>query len=135
MILPPAPDLGMLFVRTDYADELAWRAAFDATTASGRSGEALEPVESPDLDGLDPEALVRLERGDYLGELAVADARTMRDHTVLFVDLDELGGHVGRTFRAIPGEVWSIVANLSLGNMDFSEFADNADGDGVFRGF
>jgi hypothetical protein len=41
----------------------------------------------------------------------------------------------GRTFRAIPSQIRAIENNLSLANMDFAEFADNAGADGVFRGF
>jgi hypothetical protein len=41
----------------------------------------------------------------------------------------------GRTFRVIPSEMWSVENNLSVANMDFYEFADNVDLDGVFRGF
>jgi len=29
----------------------------------------------------------------------------------------------------------SVENNLSIANMDFSEFADNVDKDGIFRGF
>ena len=35
----------------------------------------------------------------------------------------------------VPGQVWSIENNLSIANMDFFEFADRTDPDGVFRGF
>ncbi len=100
-----------------------------------RLGALLRAVESPHLAGLAPTELVDLPREGFLGELAVADAQTMQDRTILFVDLDELNGEVGRTFRAIPEEVEAIVANLSIANMDFREFADNVDPDGVFRGF
>jgi len=31
--------------------------------------------------------------------------------------------------------MWSVENNLSISNMDFSDFADSADADGVFRGF
>jgi hypothetical protein len=41
----------------------------------------------------------------------------------------------GRTFRVIPGEIWGVENNLSLANMDFAEFADSTDRDGLFRGF
>ncbi|MFV8132805.1 DUF6924 domain-containing protein [Streptomyces syringium] len=40
----------------------------------------------------------------------------------------------GRTVL-IPTDLWGIENNLSLSNMDFEEFADAADEDGVFRGF
>ena len=59
----------------------------------------------------------------------------MRDQTLLFVDFSEQTEQVDRTFRSIPSEVEPIVANLSLANMDFAEFAHSTDPDWVFRGF
>jgi hypothetical protein len=141
VILPTAPDLGLLLVRTDYSDDRAWHAALSAATAVygmddfERTGALLRPVESPALSNLTPEELVALAREDYLSQIAVADAQTMRDQTVLFVDFNELNGQVGGTFRSIPSEVEPIVANLSLANMDFAEFADNINPDGIFCGF
>jgi hypothetical protein len=140
-MLPKAPDLGLLLVRTDYSDDAAWRVALSAATAVydaddyRRMGARLQPVESPELEHLTPQDLTRLPRENYLSELAVADARTMQDQTVMFVDLNEFNQQVGRTFRSVPQEVEPIVANLSISNMDFFEFADRADPDGVFRGF
>ena len=140
-MLPKAPDLGLLLVRTDYSDDAAWRVALSAATAVydaddyGRVGALLQPVECPELENLTPQDLTRLPRENYLSELAVADARTMQDQTVMFVDLNEFNQQVGRTFRSVPQEVEPIVANLSISNMDFFEFADRADPDGVFRGF
>jgi hypothetical protein len=54
------------------------------------------------------------------------------DHPILVVDLST---EPGRSFRVIPTEVWSVENNLSIANMDFDEFADQVDQDGVFRGF
>lgn len=34
-----------------------------------------------------------------------------------------------------PRELWSVDNNLNIANMDWEEFADNTDGDGIFRGF
>jgi hypothetical protein len=140
-MLPAAPDLGLLLVRTDYSDDEAWQAALSAATAVyesddfERMGALLRPVESVELSNLRPDELVPLPREEYLSLIAVADARTMRDQTVLFVDFNELNQQVGGTFRSIPSEVEPIVANLSLANMGFAEFADNTDADGIFRGF
>ena len=141
VILPMAPDLGLLFVRTDYSDNLAWQAALSAATAVydmddfERMGALLRPVESPAFSNLTPEELIALAREGYLSQIAVADPQTMRDQTVLLVDFNELNGQVGRTFRSIPPEVEPIVANLSLANMDFAEFAGNTNPDGIFCGF
>jgi hypothetical protein len=141
VILPAAPDLGLLLLRTDYSDDRAWQAALTAANAVydgddfERMGALPRPVESPALSNLTPAEPVALAREDYLSLIAVADAQTMRDQTVLFVDFNERTGQVGRTFRSIPSEVEPVVANLSLANMDFAEFADNTDADGIFRGF
>jgi hypothetical protein len=66
--------------------------------------------------------------------LLVADAMAMesRDFPILVIDLHD---EPGRTFRAIPSQTQSIENNLSIANMDFSDFADAVDTDGVFRGF
>jgi hypothetical protein len=66
--------------------------------------------------------------------LFIADHRTISDpdHPILVVDLLH---QRGRTFRTIPSEVQGIASNLSIANMDWEDFADNADSDGVFRGF
>jgi hypothetical protein len=136
-----APDLGLLFVRTDYSDNLAWQAALSVATAVcdmddfERMGALLRPVESPALSNLTPEELIALAREGYLSQIAVADPQTMPDQTVLLVDFNELNGQVGRTFRSIPPEVEPIIANLSLANMDFAEFAGNTNPDGIFCGF
>jgi hypothetical protein len=40
-----------------------------------------------------------------------------------------------RVFRAVPATVQSIENNLSLGNMDFENFAGAVESDEIFRGF
>jgi len=42
---------------------------------------------------------------------------------------------VGRAFRIVPAELWGVENNLAIANMDYDEFADAADADGIFRGF
>jgi hypothetical protein len=100
-----------------------------------RIGALLRLVASPGLSNLTPEELAALPRENYLSQIAVGDTQTMQDQTVLFADFSELNEPTVRTFRSIPSEVKPIVANLSLANMDFAEFADNTDPDGIFRGF
>ena len=41
----------------------------------------------------------------------------------------------GRFIRVVVSEAWGPENNLRLANMDFVEFAEAADADGVFRGF
>jgi hypothetical protein len=59
-------------------------------------------------------------------------ALTPPDHPILVVDLHT---EPGRTFRVIPSEMGGVENNLSLANMDFEEFAESVDEEGIFRGF
>jgi hypothetical protein len=67
----------------------------------------------------------------------------LADPSVVYVDLSvteedeaEFGDEYGRSFRCVVGEIAAIESNLSIANMDFTEFADYADSHGgVFRGF
>lgn len=60
--------------------------------------------------------------------------------TIFFVTGDETSrfesGVDGqdRTVRVLPDQVWAIENNVSSANMNFAEFVDAADKDGVFRG-
>jgi hypothetical protein len=38
-------------------------------------------------------------------------------------------------FRCIPAEMWGVENNLNIANMDWEDFADEVDADGIFRGF
>ncbi|MFM7249816.1 MAG: DUF6924 domain-containing protein [Planctomycetaceae bacterium] len=62
-----------------------------------------------------------------------ADRATFIDSQPSFMVVD-LNDEPGRTFRVIPSEMWSVEGNLSIATMDFREYAENVDPDGVFRG-
>ena len=66
--------------------------------------------------------------------LFVADRQALStaEHPILCVDLLE---ERGRSFRCAASQVCGVENNLSLANMDFEEFVENTDADGVFRGF
>lgn len=64
--------------------------------------------------------------------LFLADAETIThpEHPLLVIDLlDERG----KAFRCTPSAIQSIENNLSISNMDFEEFADCVEDDGIFR--
>jgi hypothetical protein len=138
MVTLPGGDRDSILLRTDFRDDDAWRAAVARPTApqlqaSGDVFQAqLEAFEDPALDGLVPADLAALPSAGFLSYAFVADARTMEDHTFVVLDLHE---ERGRTFRCTAGAVQAVENNLSLANMDFFEFADACDDDGVFRDF
>jgi hypothetical protein len=126
-----------LLLRTDFSDESAWVALCEAIRAPQTPDEffaCVTPVSDHAYDGATVEQLVARSSPDDHTFILVADRRALADpeHPVLVVDRVH---EPGRTFRVIPLEAWAVENNLSLANMDFEEFADNADPDGVFRGF
>lgn len=159
-ILDIFEDGGMPLLRTDVSDETAWQSVVDAVRAPADfegNGDAdyvpyAVPVDGPSVAGVTAEALgtaVAALEGRPSGYAALADARSMSEVagggelTVELVDLsvmDEEDAELfqsfpGRSFRCAVDEFASVEANLSIANMDFHEFADNVDTDGVFRGF
>nr|WP_157514372.1 hypothetical protein [Nocardia concava] len=75
--------------------------------------------------------------------LLVVDETTIRssEHPVLVVDLGSKpspddnwpGRPAGRSFRALPHTIQEIENNLSISNMDWEDFAEGVDDDGVRR--
>jgi hypothetical protein len=95
----------------------------------------VEVIDDPAYAGLLPDDLIApgFARNDHTYVFLV-DSVTMTDpeHPVLVVDLWE---DPGRTFRVVPEQFSSVETTLSDSHVDFSDVADNASPDGVFRGF
>ena len=124
-----------LVVRTDFSDDTAWTGVVSAIKRPVDGFFAyVDFVDDAAFDGLTVEQLVALRDGLSKSYVIVADAVTMGapEPSLLVVDLFE---EPGRSFRAVPSAIQSIENNLSIANMDFWEFAENVDADGVFRDF
>ena len=124
-------------VRTDFSDEECWCAVREQMLAETEEGfrAYVAFLEDRAFDGLGTDEVLASIGDDYhFGFLIVADRVTITDaeHPLLVLDLF---GEPGRSFRAVPGMIPSIENNLSIANLDFFEFADSADPDGVLRGF
>lgn len=125
-----------LLLRTDFSDEAAWRAVSEEVQQPVDEFQAnVTPISDPEYEGAIPEQLLSaIPPGWNHSFMFIVDQLTLTDpeHPVLVMDVRR---ERGRTFRAIPRELWGVENNLSLGNMDFEEFADCVEPDGVFRGF
>jgi len=135
--LPETEDA--LVLRTDFSDQDAWEdicTAIRPTDADGNEPIAyVEFHDDPAYQGLSSQQLLALVPEDYGHSfLAVVDKAAIDsdEQPVLIIDLDE---ERGREFRVIASELHQIENNLSIANMDFAEFSDAADDDGIFRGF
>ncbi|GAA4677465.1 DUF6924 domain-containing protein [Phytohabitans rumicis] len=131
------PDtVGALVLRTDFADDGAWDAVQAACAVPSVDGFAasLSFVGDRAFAAVTAEQVARLPSATYRSFLFLVDDVTVTDPEMPIVAVDLL--HTpGNWFRVVPGEMWGIENNLSISNMDFFEFANHADPDGVFRGF
>jgi hypothetical protein len=123
-------------IRTDFADDAAWRDLARAAGAESADGfrANLALIEDRAFEGVEADALARRAAADTRHAcLFVADATAMThpERPLLCLDLRP----PGRVFRIVPGELWGVENNLAIANMDYEEFADAADADGIFRGF
>ncbi|MBN1583789.1 MAG: hypothetical protein JXA89_23990 [Anaerolineae bacterium] len=124
-----------LVLRTDFTDDTAWEAICKAIQKPvGAFRAYVDFLDDPQYDGVGIERLISLIDPDSDHTfIFVIDRITLShpEHPILCVDLYD---EPGRTFRIIPAAMWGVENNLSITNMDFDEFADIVDPDGVFRG-
>ncbi|UMP06734.1 DUF6924 domain-containing protein [Amycolatopsis sp. EV170708-02-1] len=140
-VTPQLPSVESVpLIRTDFSNNDAWATTCTQVTtprhfSGGDTFSAdVEPVDNAAFAELTAAQLLELvPAGTSWAFLLVADIMTMEsaEHHVLVVDLDD--DSRGRTFRATPPAVQEIENNLSLANMDWEDFADSADEDGVVR--
>ncbi len=132
-----------LLLRTDFSSLAAWESIVAAACAPSAELRAytgyelradVELISDREYEGVTPEQLVSLNPEGQHTFVFVVDriALTHPEHPILVVDLYT---EPGRTFRVIPSEMAGVENNLSLANMDYAEFADHVDPDGIFRGF
>lgn len=132
----PLDDDSSPIVRTYFGDDQAWRRLRNAVDTRGAFIAPVHYVDDRAFDGLDVPALVAMsaDAAESPTFLLLADrvAMSSDEHPLLVVDLFE---EPGRSFRAVAAEIWGVTSNLPIANMDWEDFADAVDPDGVFRGF
>jgi len=124
-----------LALRTDFSNEAAWQEVCEAIKSPDNDFEThLDFVSDLEYTGVGPEQLTSILSNDYAFTFAfIIDAATISspEHPILVIDLHD---EPGRTFRVIPSAISAVENNLSICNMDFAEFADAVDEDGIYRG-
>jgi hypothetical protein len=123
-------------LRTDGSSRAAW----DSICAIIRQPVGdfrahVEFLDDPEYRDLTRDQLFALVPPNYGHTLLIVvdrDAVSRPEYPLLVLDLRE-GSNL--EFRSIPSQIQGIENNLSIANMDFQEFADSVDRDGVFRGF
>jgi hypothetical protein len=125
-----------LVLRTDFSDDNTWKSICAAIRKPvGKYQAQVDFVSDPAFSCLGTEQILSLiPKNSNHRFIFIVDREALShpDHPILVVDLLT---EPGRTFRVIPAAMWGVENNLSLANMDFAEFADSTDPDGVFRDF
>ncbi|MFD9247358.1 DUF6924 domain-containing protein [Streptomyces sp. NPDC059556] len=145
-------------IRTDFSDDERWDAVVEELRRPwGPSGEypsTVRVVDAPAWSGATAdEVLAVVDEDEYLSVAFLADRRTMESPARALLaltttwedegDLDPvyyqelIDSPEPREFRTAPAAVHEIHVNLTLGNMDFAEFAGaaSAEPDQVLRPF
>jgi hypothetical protein len=140
--LPP----GTLLVRTHFGHDESWEQLKAAVRTPSEEDFLADVnfVEDRAFDGMDADGLIAQSGTDTYGESVafLADERTLisPDWPILVVNVGRpIPGVDDDTdytpFRVIASELWAVENNLNLSNLDWEDFADSVDDDGVFRGF
>ena len=136
---PPPSSENPLVIRTDFSDDATWSEIQRSIQAPvGDQGflanvrfvddRAYEGAATPDLLPL----LIAAESWHSFAMIADRTTMTAPEHPLLVVDVSD---EPGRDFRATPTSIQAIENNLSLANLDFRDFAESVDADGIFRDF
>jgi len=127
-----------LVLRVDFSNEDVWNKICRLITAPQEPlgiGAEVEFYSDYNFNNANAEQIIEsLPKNREWWFLLIFDSFTIShsEHPLLCVDLRQ---EFGRTFRVIPEQVVWVESNLSILNMDFSDFYSSTDKDGIFRGF
>ncbi|NEZ61983.1 hypothetical protein D0962_04205 [Leptolyngbyaceae cyanobacterium CCMR0082] len=140
-------------IRSDFSDTAKWEHICKLISAPQGEDEFfahVQYVNDSKYQGHSPQDLVLSLPDTYRHEFCfVVDQECVQkqEHPLLVIGFypsdDESFGRLPRdtppsdilTFRALPSQIQGIENNLSIANMDYEDFSDSVDGDGIFRGF
>ncbi|NMO55367.1 hypothetical protein HH310_29815 [Actinoplanes sp. TBRC 11911] len=138
-----------LVIRSDFTHPQEWdeiQSAIAEPQTYDKFTAMVEFVDDLADEGLTTPQLLELMPSDVDHSVAfLVDSLTLTHphRPILVINLydgseDEDDGEepqYGATFRVVPSEMWSVQNNLALSNMDWNDFAESVDDDGIFRGF
>ena len=131
--LPASPAL----VRTWFGDDAAWDSLVAKVRTPSDDGflARVMLVNDAAFEGLTAAALKTGQpAGASVSFLADETTLASAEHPMLAVWVyDDRPDH--EPFRVVPGEMWSVGNNINTANMDWPDFTNSVDRDGVFRGF
>ena len=125
-------------LRVDFSDDDVWRSVCQAIVTPVPFDEHMEFrakvsfIDNRTFDGAGVSDIPALAPKDSHTVVLAVDSKTIHDaeNPILCIDLFE---SPGRYFRFIPAVSWAVENNLSLANMDFEDFEEMCDSDGILR--
>ena len=132
------PDSGdkSLVIRTDFSENSKWRLICDAIKNPANEFESyVEFIDEIKFNHLEISQLPKFPSDQEVQTFVLLVDEETSLHPEYPIKCVDLVDEFGRSFRVIPSQIWGVTANLSIANMDFYEFADNVNADGIFRGF
>jgi hypothetical protein len=135
LILPSTED--SLLVRTTFGNEDAWMDALSTVLSENDDGfrayvKVVDDI-AWDQVGWEQVRQAAMAANEHASVLFIVDSVALEPgHAIQVIDLST---ESRRQFRCIARELWGVDNNLNIANMDWQEFADRTDRDGVFRGF
>lgn len=130
-----------VLVRTWFGDDRAWHTLVEEVRTPSAEDFLADVVivDDREYQDLSAETLTALQPdGPSVSFLADKTTLTHPEHPVLAVyvgaeDEDEAEGDTA-PFRVVPRALWGVENNINLGNMDWWEFSEESDEDGIHRG-
>ena len=133
MELPESEDT--LLIRTDFSDEKGWCDLVQAACSSiGEYRAYVNCVSNREWEEVGPAEFLCCESYHDHSFIFLADQITIESEESLILCV-ELSQRSRRQFRVPPRCLWEVENNLSTANMDFDDFCDCVDEEGIFRGF
>lgn len=137
--MKPIPDTEHSPVpRTDFSDQAAWekiRSEIQRPVGFFRFVAYVDFIDDIQYADLTAHQVLHFISPTYHHSFIILVDRTAisnPDHPLLVIDLFD---DAHQEFRALTSQIQGIENNLSIGNMDFEDFTNETDSDGVFRGF
>lgn len=126
-----------LLVRTDFTDGDAWEETKAASLAENDDGfrAYVHVVDDATLGEATWQDVRRatMALDHRAAVLFIADSAALTgDHPIQVVDLSSASRP---PFRCVASELWGVDNNVNIAKMDWEDYADNVESDGVYRGF
>jgi len=132
-----------IIIRTEFNNETQWEELCEMVkTPNTEYGiEAyIEFLNDPRLNGLNSNQVFDKLVAEFIYDFDfyfVADKITFSEagFPLLCVKIPDEHSPEEGSFRVIPNAIWAVESNLRICNMDFTEFSQNTDEAGIFKGF